>query len=379
MLNKKNIYILFLIVLLSIYFILPKKNSTEINDNLVRVEYQSLTRESIAETYTTHGTLMSEQNAEITPEIEGKIEEILVKAGQKVKTGDILIKLKSNRLKERVASLKASFDHAKYDFEKKTEMLQNKSIARKEYQESKAAYDKALAEYNQAKEELAQTDIKAPFEGIVSNFDLSIGSHFSPYARDKENKFITLITDNVNRVVFNVLPNHAVYLNKGDIVTVNMHNTNEQILATIESVDKFVGKTLDVQVTASIAPEDQSEHLFARSYVSVTYRISDIYDAFVISDKSLFSEGERNFIFVKSNEDKIKLVEVKQVLKDVKGIQGMIAVVIIDEQMKNIEDLDIILNASDSIKKESFNNMIRRDIGSTVEDKGYQYEFIEVK
>lgn len=377
MINRKYAIMLLMASALavgSVVFLKKKYVKFEQKKYVMRVEYKNFIKQSIAQTDTTPGCLLSSEYAEVTPEIDGKIEQIFVTPGQNVKKGDILIKLKSNKLERHVESSKASMKLAEYTYNKNSQLLKTNSIAQKAYQESKNKYEQALADYKKAEEELAQTNVRAPFDGIVNSFKLSIGMHMSAakHSSDKS-KCITITGPKVNRVDFKVLDTHVKYLAVGKKVSVET-TSGKSFMATITHINPFVSKTLDVSVSARIDDTDQSD-LLSGGYAKITYSVSDVYNAFIVPENSLYNlnnndsdESKNSYhdqygIFIKMDDDILSLIPVKLVLRDVNGISGMVAIVVPDEvqRYKNAKMLSIIINTKDAVRKHGFIIKYRMD------------------
>lgn len=114
--------------------------------------------------------------------------------GLNVKKGDILIKIEDTKYKENLATANLSITEAKLNLleeEREAEQAKNEWILlglkgeplsdlvlrKPQLEKAKAMYDKALATYNTAKQDLEKTIIKSPFDAYISKKNIEIGSY----------------------------------------------------------------------------------------------------------------------------------------------------------------------------------------------------------
>ncbi len=122
------------------------------------------------------GTVYYHEVSEVSCEIDGKVEEINFEEGQRVKKGDVLVKLNSDLL---MSDLKK----AKLDFNRAKNLFNEKLI-------SEEIYDERRFEMERLEIELRKKHIKAPFDGVIisKHVDrgewLSTGSIVMTIARD---------------------------------------------------------------------------------------------------------------------------------------------------------------------------------------------------
>lgn len=114
--------------------------------------------------------------------------------GLNVKKGDILIKIEDTKYKENLATANLSITEAKLNLleeEREAEQAKNEWVLlglkgeplsdlvlrKPQLEKAKAMYDKALATYNTAKQDLEKTIIKSPFDAYISKKNIEIGSY----------------------------------------------------------------------------------------------------------------------------------------------------------------------------------------------------------
>jgi multidrug resistance efflux pump len=128
----------------------------------------------------------------VAPDVSGLIKEVLVHDNRKVHKGDVLLRIDPERfslaLKQAEAVLasreaaveRATSDRARYEkLSDAAVTQQQRELVRATDLQAKAAYDQAVADVEVARLNLARSEICAPVNGRITNFELQPGSYVS--------------------------------------------------------------------------------------------------------------------------------------------------------------------------------------------------------
>ncbi len=129
------------------------------------------------------GSLWAADKVELTTRVSGVVEEVLVKPGQRVKKGAVLLRLDRTVLQARLDE--ATAEQARADADEadarrelaRAEELFNRTVssvseleaATLRHARAKAALSGANARHAIAKKNLSDAELKAPFNGVVSS------------------------------------------------------------------------------------------------------------------------------------------------------------------------------------------------------------------
>ncbi len=100
--------------------------------------------------------------------VAGKIDEILVKEGEEVGSGQTLAKLDPRDFQVEVDNRAAGYQRAEADFSRAKGLVDKGHLSRTDYDRLEAEYKSAQAALEQAKNNLSYTVLKAPFAGTIS-------------------------------------------------------------------------------------------------------------------------------------------------------------------------------------------------------------------
>jgi membrane fusion protein (multidrug efflux system) len=145
------------------------------------------------------GQIRSRRNIEVRPLQEGYLEAINVREGQAVKAGDLLFAVVPTLYKARLAAEQAKLQSAQLQYDNTAKLAQQNIVSPQEVALKLAELNEAKARLNQAETELAFTQVKAPFDGIIDRFQQQQGSLVK-----KEDVLTTLSDNAVMWVYFNV-------------------------------------------------------------------------------------------------------------------------------------------------------------------------------
>ncbi|OEU80922.1 MAG: hypothetical protein BA865_02835, partial [Desulfobacterales bacterium S5133MH4] len=198
---NKQIWIILLSLLLIVFLVFfvgckngDSENAGQVSQPETQVTVTSANKGDIAEILSLTGTLIPFQEVRVTSKIPGKVQRVLVDVGSRVKPGDTLIQLEQRELALAVdqaeaglANAKANLEICKTTFDRMDNLLKDKAVSKMKYDDAKARLDMARAQVWQAraalalaKEQLQNTTIASPIDGIVARKNVEIGEVVSP-------------------------------------------------------------------------------------------------------------------------------------------------------------------------------------------------------
>jgi RND family efflux transporter MFP subunit len=178
----------------------------------VKVSSVTLAPVPIADTYVS--TIKGRRSATMQPQVEGNITRILVKSGDFVKPGQLLMQIDPLKQTATVqsqqgtqAQKKALYDYNKIQVERQRKLFEAGVVSRDAYDQATQAYENSKADYeaNEAltstqREQLAYYQIRAPFAGVVGDVPVHIGDYVS------SSTVLTTVDENVQLEAYIYIP-----------------------------------------------------------------------------------------------------------------------------------------------------------------------------
>tara|TARA_B100000959_G_scaffold271330_1_gene319344 strand:- start:78 stop:1343 length:1266 start_codon:yes stop_codon:yes gene_type:complete len=225
-------------------------------EKLVEVEVEKVSRRDITETVSASGKIQPEVEVKISPDVSGEIVELLIKEGDRVQKGELLLKIKPdiyksilersmasvNTAKANLAKSKAQLIESEANFNRNKRLYNQEAISLSEFQQIETAYkvaklniegseyavSSAEASLNEAEENLDKTSIYAPVEGSISMLNIELGERVVGTGQMSGTEMMRLANLNTMEV--------AVEVNENDIVRVHLGDTS------IIEIDAFLGE-----------------------------------------------------------------------------------------------------------------------------------------
>ncbi|HTN43239.1 MAG TPA: efflux RND transporter periplasmic adaptor subunit [Nitrospiria bacterium] len=210
---------------------------------LIHAELIKLRSEEIPVYREVTGTVASASAATLASKVLGQVEEIRVKEGNRVKTGDVLITLDSRALLAQRERAEAELENAKIHYQRIKTLFKERSATQQELDNAERTYKVAEATWKSIEADLAYTTIKAPFDGVITEKLIEVGELASP------GRSLLRIEDEGHlRLEVPVAETDAAGLRIGQTVVVRL--------------DALDGLALDGRVAQILPAADPSTHSF---------------------------------------------------------------------------------------------------------------------
>ena len=192
----KNRYILGLLALALIASSCGNKDKKPVADNspAIEVKVNTVKEESGTTFLSASGKIEAVNSANLSTRMMGYIDKIYVNGGDKVRNGQLLLRINNADISAKLAQVNAgiteataSFTNAEKDFKRYTNLFQDNSASQKELDDITANYNMANARLeaaeqmkNEVNAQLAYANIRAPFNGVVTNKFIKEGDMANP-------------------------------------------------------------------------------------------------------------------------------------------------------------------------------------------------------
>jgi len=139
-------------------------------------------------------TVKSRRSATLMPQVNGLLTKILVRSGDRVKAGQVLMEIDPRQQLATVQAQRATeqqkkavFDFNTIEVDRQRKLFDAGVTSRDAFDQAQQAYDNSKADYESAvglrktqEEQLAYYTIRAPFDGVVGDIPVHVGDFASP-------------------------------------------------------------------------------------------------------------------------------------------------------------------------------------------------------
>jgi len=144
---------------------------------VINVETLTLDRQPFTEIVRITGTVQANRDVVVSAEEAGPIREILVEKGATVRTGQALARIDDALLTSQVDEARARADLARETWERRRRLFEDDGVGNElAYLEARYGAEQAAAAMRTLEERLSRTVIRAPFDGVVEDREVEVGS-----------------------------------------------------------------------------------------------------------------------------------------------------------------------------------------------------------
>ena len=320
-------------------------NDTTVKRNLPTVTATPVVRDTFHHYVDVHGNVRADKAAALSLPGGGRIRKVLVKPGDRVSAGQILISVDNDLVVKQMAQAEAALDLARVTFEKQSRLWEQKIGSEMQYLQARTQLEQAEAGMAALQEQQRLSNVTAPFAGIVDDVMVRVGDLAGPgmpVARVVDLSAVQLEAD---------VPESYVLTVK-DEAPVKVHFPS--IGATFEGELDHVGKFIDpanrtFKVTVRV-PEAQ-EYMRPNLLSDISIRDMSIDSALIVPSRTVMQDVNGNhYIYVLDGSGEGEARARKVMVERMSEYKGRISikprengalegdVMIVDEGARNVTD-----------------------------------------
>jgi membrane fusion protein, multidrug efflux system len=249
------------------------------------------------------GTLRPDEETDLAFETSGKIVGINFIEGTRVKKGDLLAKINDRPLQAQLQKLEAELKLAEAKEFRQKSLLNKDAISQESYDQIVTDVESINADINLVKAHISETELRAPFDGIIGLRYLSEGSYATSMT-----KIARLIKTKPIKIEFSIPEKYASEIQIGYPITFVIDGSNNVYNASVYAIDPKIDINTRSIVLRALYP-NTNEELKSGRYAGITLQLSQIDNAIAIPTEALIPEmeGEKVFIYKRGKAQSVKV------------------------------------------------------------------------
>lgn len=273
----------------------PAQN-TRGGQRALNVNAEIVKHSSIQDYYRTKGVLMPDEEVDLSFETSGKITNIYFQEGRFVKKGTLLAKINDKPLQAELEKLKAQLPLAEDRVGRQKLLLERDAVSKESYESVNTELEKLKADISLVRARIEQTELRAPFDGLIGLRLVSEGTYTSPTT------IITRLTKiSPLKIEFSVNENQASNIKAGMnlrfTVGNDILNTHNATVYAVES--RLDEQTLTLKARASY-PNTNNELRPGHS-ANVEVKLDEYKNALVVPSIAVLAEMGRDIVYIYKN------------------------------------------------------------------------------
>lgn len=242
------------------------------------------------------GSTIPDEEVNLSFETSGKITDIHFTEGAHVTRGDLLAKINDRPLQAQLLSHQAALPLTHDRLHRQQALLEKDAVSREAHQQATTDYERLLADIQLTRAHIDQTELRAPFDGIIGLRAVSPGAYVTP-----QTTVATLTRITPIKIQFTIPERYAAHLHPGTPVTFYTDADDAPPrTATVYALDSRLDPathTLTVRATYPNADHSLRPGQFLR--LEITHR--QIPDALAVPSEAIIPEMGQNIIYTYRN------------------------------------------------------------------------------
>jgi membrane fusion protein, multidrug efflux system len=219
--------------------------------------YDSFTHEETDDAYVT-GHLHN-----VSSRITGVVTDVLVDDNQRVKSGDVLVKLDPSEYVALGLAAKATFQKAQSDLDREEPLVTVHAFSEQDVEAARSTRDVSLAEMKLAQLQVDYTTIRAPADGYVGRKNVEVGNRLS------QGETLMVVVEPDVWVVGNFKETQLAHMRRGQPVSISIDSIPGKVFkGTVNSFSPATGNEF------ALLPADNSTGNFTKIVQRVPVKIT---------------------------------------------------------------------------------------------------------
>lgn len=268
----------------------PEQRSQVLNINAEVLKTKVLTDKIIST-----GSTIPDEEVDLSFESSGKVIAIYFVEGTHVKEGDLLAKINDKPLQAQLKKLEAQVPLASDRVMRQRTLLEKDAVSQEAYEQVTTEYEKLMADIELIKANIAQTELRAPFDGIIGLRSVSEGTYVTPATM-----IVKLTKISPLKIEFSIPESYATDVEAGTSIVFRMESSDGMMqnykanVYAVESKVDMVTRTLKVR---ALYP-NSDEGIQPGRYLSVEITKREINDALAVPSEAIIPEMGKNIIYM---------------------------------------------------------------------------------
>jgi membrane fusion protein (multidrug efflux system) len=226
------------------------------------------------------GSLQANESVTLQPQVSGMITGLYFKEGDFVKKGMLLVKINDANLRAQLQKQQATLEVAQSNFTRVERLYKLSAISEDDYNNAALATKSAQADIDFTKAEIDNTEIHAPFNGIIGVRYVSPGAFVSPTTI-----IATLYESNPVKVEFDLPEKFAGMVKAGTPISFTVQGNTKPYSGKVYVVNPGINQDTRTLTVRALCNNDGS--LRPGSFASISIDLGTDSNALLIPTQAL--------------------------------------------------------------------------------------------
>ncbi len=237
-------------------------------------------------------TLYPDEEVDMSFEMSGKITGIYFTEGAAVKRGALIAKINDKPLQAQLQKLEAQIPLAKDRVERHRALLAREAVSKEAYEQVTTELDKLNADIALVQAQIAQTELRAPFDGHLGLRHVSEGAYVST------STIISTLTKTIPlKVEFSINEKFAASIKVGSPITFTVEGDQNEYSASIYALESTIDPETYTRRVRALYP-NAGGRLFPGRSAAIRIRANEIPNAIAVPTETVVKEQGSDIVYV---------------------------------------------------------------------------------
>jgi len=241
------------------------------------------------------GSLIPDEEVELSFETSGKVVGIFFKEGTRVKKGELLAKINDRPLQAQLLKLQAQHKLTEEREFRQRQLLERDAISRESYDQVSTELQSLEADIMLIEARISETELRAPFDGIVGLRMISEGAFATT-----QTKIVRLVKIIPLKIEFSIPERYAGEVTPGFTISFVIDGIPKTFTANVYAVEPKVDMDTRTIVARAIYP-NSNEELKPGRFASVRALLSQIENTISVPTEAIIPEMDGDKVFILRN------------------------------------------------------------------------------
>ena len=253
---------------------------------------EDVKRQTISAYIYTTATLNANNQVDVIAQSSGRVDEVLAEEGDRVEAGDLLAKLDQSSALLDLSSAQAHYDNTKRIFERTEKLAQTNDVSSEEYANQKYQFELRRIQLVEARNRLANTEIRSPIDGVVTQRNIAVGASVS------NNQRAFGVGDFDPLIAYIYIPEREIEsVRPGQRATVIPDAVDEEFAGRVALISPVVNPASGT-VKVTIEVTDDKSRLKPGMFAAVRVPTETRPNVLVVPKKSVVVERDQSIVYI---------------------------------------------------------------------------------
>lgn len=249
----------------------------------------------ISDHFSTNSTLLPSEEVDLTFETSGKITEIYFTEGSFVQKGTLLAKIRDTPLQAQLQKAVAGQKLAESKAYRQKALLAQDAISQETYDEAVTQVETGRADIALLQARINETELRAPFDGVLGLREVSEGAYVSP-----TNRVTRLSKVSPLKIEFSIPERYTDIIKKG--TSISFHISGDTVIhqATVYATDSKIDVETRTMLLRAFYP-NTNQKIPPGRYASVSLQLVQEEKGMTVPTEAIIPEMGRQTVYLARN------------------------------------------------------------------------------